>query len=405
MARHGERSEPLFDKGRNEKGMKTNTSKTASTGSGRMGAPSRRAGKALRRNERADRMRDFIERRMPFEMRERALRGWARGYKEQLALLLEAFGARRVNGRIASFRTRESRGEVLYPAFAVLRQLGYKIDNVMCLRTAHVQALMARWVAEGNAASTINQRLSVLRIFAGWIGKAGLVPPVAKLGALGFDPSVAGRKSTAQRDKSWDRPETDKEAILAAIEGYDLRYGLIFRLCDMFGLRKQEAVRWCPHEHDWEREIAVLVGAKNGKERRVPFSEPAARALIERCKAAVEPKDSMSGKALRNLKQAREHFAYVARRFGVTFSQLGITAHGLRHGFVQRRTEEDTGAHAPVKDPDAPWPQTPQAREARRRVMEAVGHSRPTVITGYTGAARRTNRAVLRRSRRDRDGD
>ncbi|MGE0357291.1 MAG: hypothetical protein AB7P08_10285 [Burkholderiales bacterium] len=113
----------------------------------------------------------------------------------------------------------------------------------------------------------------------------------------------------------------------------------------------------------------------------------------------------MSGKALRNLKQAREHFAYVARRFEVTFSQLGITAHGLRHGFVQRRTEEGTGAPAPVKDPDAPWPQTPQAREARQRVMEAVGHSRPTVITGYTGAARRTNRTVLRRSRRDLDGD
>lgn len=235
-----------------------------------MGAPSRRAGKALRRIERAERMRDFIERRMPFEMRERAIRGWARGYQVQLALLLEAFGARRVNGRNASFRTRESRGEVLYPAFAALRQMDYKIDNVMCLRTAHVQALIARWVAEGNAASTINQRLSVLRIFAGWIGKAGLVPPLAKLGALGFDPSVAGRKSTAQRDKSWDRSEIDKEAILAAIEDYDLRYGLIFRLCDMFGLRKQEAVRWCPHEHDWEREIGCWWVPKTARSEGCP---------------------------------------------------------------------------------------------------------------------------------------
>ena len=378
-------------------------------------APSRESDHAGRSRSKAkkDRVRDrkenarrklnaWVERCLPPEVREQAKARWFNGgTREQLAILLKSFGSIRENGKVASFETLKARQETLYLAFGQLRdELGCKMADVRVFKAKHVRRLIGLWIAKGNEPSTINKRLSILRTFARWIGKPGVVPGVDKLAHVGYSPKVAARRSAATEDKSWGHVE--KEALIARVEQYDLRYGLILRLQDLFGLRKLEAIMFCPHEDhregfiqvwdgepakSWEH-LAILAGTKGGRFREVIVETDAQRALITRCKAVVEPQDSMSGKLLRSLQAARRRYDSVAGKFGIRKRALGKTGHGLRHGYVHEQYRQAFGQEPPVRDPESPRPKGPNARQKRKEIMLAVGHSRPTIITAYSGPAR-----------------
>src|SRR5471030_2753351 len=92
-----------------------------------------------------------------------------------LNLILKEHATVRTNGRVASDRTTTSYGEVLHLAFETLTTLGYRIQNPENLRDVHVAALCQHWYSNGKKPSTIREYLSKLRIFAGWMGKKGLV--------------------------------------------------------------------------------------------------------------------------------------------------------------------------------------------------------------------------------------
>lgn len=391
----------------------------------------------------------WVDANLPMAMRARAKACWFRGWKQQLALLLEAYGGRREDGGVASFETQRSRSDVLYLAFGQLREkLGCKLQDVRVFRTRHLQRLIAHWKESGIEASTINLRLSVLRTFARWIGKAGVVPGVKDLGSIGFEPEVAARVTYATRDKSWDatdattdhhssaasakgtsrrqRPTTDdpvasverqrgvrdrglvlpalgagidanagdlvpsqfdKEGVLAAIDAADRRYGLIFRVQDAFGLRRLEAIMFRPHEDDRGDHLAILAGTKGGRSRKVPIATAAQRALVNECKEAVEKGDSLSGKDL-TLKAARRRYKHLAEKVGITRAGLGVTGHGLRHGYLHREYRREVGVDVPVRDASAPRPRGRIARDARRRLAEAMGHSRTSILTAYGGTHR-----------------
>jgi len=331
----------------------------------------------------------WVDRQLPMAMRARAKACWFRGWRQQLALLLEAHGRRREDGGVASFETHRSRSDVLYLAFGQLRErLGCKMQDVRAFRTRHLKRLIAHWTSQGIEASTINLRLSVLRTFARWIGKAGVVPGTKELASLGFERETAARVTYATQDKSWDRSlaPIDKHAMFREIEGVDFRYGLIFRMQDAFGLRRLEAIRFCPHEDDRGDHLAILAGTKGGRLRHVPVESAEQRALVDACKAAVAVNDSLSGKEV-SLKLARRRYKHLAEKFGITRRGLGVTGHGLRHGYAHREYRDALGVDAPVRQPDAPRPGRERAKDGKRRIAQALGHSRPAIVTAYTGRA------------------
>jgi integrase len=87
--------------------------------------------------------------------------------------------------------------------------------------------------------------------------------------------------------------------------------------------------------------------------------------------------------------QALRRFTYVLERFGITKAQLGVTAHGLRHEFANRRLEH-LGVVSPVRD--GAEGQQPGQEEAAAKliVSEELGHSRLDVTTAaYFGTNRR----------------
>ncbi|MCA9302991.1 MAG: hypothetical protein KC996_02605, partial [Phycisphaerales bacterium] len=99
------------------------------------------------------------------------------GWKASLAAVLKAHNAAKVNGSVASHATRDKRADVLYAGFKLLRELGYKLDTVHSFRGKHMRVLAKAWEDRGLSPSTLQNNLSTFRIFASWIGKAGMVEP------------------------------------------------------------------------------------------------------------------------------------------------------------------------------------------------------------------------------------
>src|SRR5713226_7827057 len=92
-----------------------------------------------------------------------------------LIQLIVIFGRTRTNGEIASHSTTTSVAQALHTCFNNLYDLGYNIQDPKNLDGRHVAALCRHWHQRTLKVSTIQSRLSALRIFSGWIGKPGMV--------------------------------------------------------------------------------------------------------------------------------------------------------------------------------------------------------------------------------------
>jgi len=80
-------------------------------------------------------------------------------------------------GKVVSYATQKQRRDVLLQGFRVIRSHGFKFKTVQTLRTKHIECLVRHWETTGLSAATIQNRLSIFRTFATWIGKDGLVRP------------------------------------------------------------------------------------------------------------------------------------------------------------------------------------------------------------------------------------
>lgn len=85
-------------------------------------------------------------------------------------------------------------------------------------------------------------------------------------------------------------------------------------------------------------------------------------------------------------RQAQGHFYYLMRKLGATHEQLGVSPHGLRHGFLQDEYEYYAGVPAPVKATGI----LPADRMEHKQAMLAVslegGHYRESATGMYCGS-------------------
>lgn len=300
------------------------------------------------------------------------------GWKASLAAVLKAHNNAKVDGSVASHATRDKRADVLYAGFKLLREQGYKLDSVQSFRGKHMEVLAKAWEERGLSSSTLQNNLSTFRIFAGWIGKAGMVERTDKY----VSPGAASRSSINTQDKSWTAAGVDVAAKLAEVAAKDARVGLQVALQAIFGLRAREAMQLRPHVADKGPYLALTVGTKGGRDRVVPIDTPEKRELIDRAKTFAASKLASTSDPNRTLAQAKNHYYHVLRACGITRAD-GITGHGLRHGYANDRYEQIAGQPSPVRGGTAPDPDTDQA--ARLEVAEELGHSRESVTTHYLG--------------------
>ncbi len=252
-----------------------------------------------------------------------------------------------------------------------LKRAGFCNMRPTSLKGKHVDALLERWNADHLSAGTIKNRLSHLRWWAEKVGKAGVIPADnAKLGIPLRQPT--GNGGNKARDLNSDRLDRVTDAHVR----------MSLRLQQVFGLRREEAIKFQPAYADKGNHI-VLKGSwtKGGRPRTVPITTTEQRVVLDEAHALAG-----SGSLI------PAHKSYIEQRhiYDGQCKAAGLSnMHGLRHAYAQTRYEALTGWKSPTADGPAVRELTPEQRaidiEARQQISHELGHGRIAIVATYIG--------------------
>jgi integrase len=334
-------------------------------------------------------------------------------WKGELKEILDKNNGRHATrDKLIGHSTRDSRGNGLFRMFGLLRRIGLRVMP-RNLGERHIRALVAYWTADLEFASElkernvdleplttplsaayIQQQLSFLRTFAGWIGKPGLVKS-----AKAYAPAeLVTRQLAATRDRTFSGNGVDKAAVLAEVAAYDEYVGVQLEVMVAFGLRLKEAVMFNPHisevpahalpasaaDTSYLAFLRIKRGTKGGRLRYTAIRNEAQRVALDRAKALARHHGHIGRPGL-TLKQALRRFSDVLRAVGVTRRDRGVTPHGLRHEFAADLFFENAKVEPPIRG-GAVDAHTMNA--AYLEVARQLGHGRPNISTAYLGRRR-----------------
>jgi len=288
--------------------------------------------------------------------------------------------------RDCSPKTRLERRSNLRRCFAELYELGFRLESPTSLKQKHAHALACYWREKGLSAKTIHGLFSNLREFCRWINKRGVVLDIYEY--FKDDHELIARKTAAQEDLSWESRGIDLNEIFSLAKEIDPRFELLLRLMRNFGLRVKEAIEFRPavataldDEH-----LLVTHGTKGGKQRIVKIRNERQRQVLQDAKAMVHPHiNSRIRWPDKTWKQAQAHFYHLMRRIAATKDLLDISAHGLRHAFLQEEYQLYSGVPAPIKG-STDLPNHAEHQRAMLAVSMQAGHYRPSISTSYCGS-------------------
>ncbi|WP_186031986.1 integrase domain-containing protein [Burkholderia gladioli] len=291
----------------------------------------------------------------------------------------EIHSTTRISMRALSIKTQEYRATAICKAFVELREGGFALQTPWSLKAKHIKYLVERWVEDKQSGGTIENKLTYMRALAQWMGKANLVGTLADY----VDRREAGleRNYVATEDKSWVANGVDAAAKIEEISRTCPYTAVQLKLQAAFGLRIEESFMLRPLEAVRDsRTLDVTRGTKGGRPRQVPIERKIA--ILEE---AARLSNGVTGSTIpagRTLKQWRDWYYYVLAKHGVTKNGIGVTSHGLRHEYLQTLYEEVAEVPAPIKGSGA-RPDPAAHAEAKRRVVVAAGHSRPSKANAY----------------------
>lgn len=185
-----------------------------------------------------------------------------------LESILAANAHIRVNGRVTSERTATQRAEALRSFFRLLvERAGFKIEKPENIGDRHVKAAVKIWTEDELSPKTIQGYLSTLRIFCGWIGKAGLVKDIYH-----YLPDVPKEKlrtkTVAEKSKSLAANGVEVMEKIELALSLDWRFGCMLMMQVAFGLRRIEAIRVIPWKVDLGEKVAAQY-TKGGRPRDI----------------------------------------------------------------------------------------------------------------------------------------
>ncbi|WP_195763755.1 integrase domain-containing protein [Pseudoduganella rivuli] len=337
-------------------------------------------------------------------------------WKAQLDTILKRHnGQHAVRAKVVSHSTMEARGKGLFRSFALLRSLGYE-PSPYNLRNQHIGALVRYWTAEppspsialsgGRNASLrsapysaayIQQQLSFLRVFAGWIGKPGMVLDAEKYTK---NPATVRRTYTVTKDKGWSGNGVDINTTIDAVAKLDEYVAVQLQMMIAFGLRRKEAIMFRPHAAEvpayalpascavLDRYISFLRikrGTKGGRLRFAAIRTPEQVKALAVARTVARFPHSHLGRPGLTLKQSLDLFSNVVRSAGITKKELGVTPHGLRHEFAGDLYFEIASIPAPVRGGD-PCSDPDTLKAAYLEVANQLGHGRRQIVNAYLGS-------------------
>lgn len=312
--------------------------------------------------------------------------------------ILAANAGTRVNGCRGADRTATARAEALRAFFRMLvKRAGLKIEKPENIGTRHIEAAVKIWRDDELSAKTIQNYLSTLRIFCGWIGKPGLVKDIYYY--LPDVPKAELRtKTVAEKSKSLAANGIEVIEKIELALSIDWRFGCMLMMQVAFGLRRIEAVRMKPWKVDFGNKISVTE-TKGGRPRDIYIESPVQREALDFVKSKVKGKNEtlgwrerVDGKPFANsnvaeasLKYSENRYDYLIQKLGLTRQMANCTGHGLRAQFAENAallkgfipmTLGGTSGKMPRDELDV----------ARLQVSELLGHSRLSVTGAYYGS-------------------
>lgn len=307
-----------------------------------------------------------------------------------LTMILAENAFKRTNGRTASDRTTTAYGEVLRMCIDQLNDLGFKLQNPRNLNEAHITALCQYWHKEGKKISTIQEYLSKLRVFSGWIGKGGMAKSLAK-----YLPDVDREKlkvsKVAKQSKSWSENGVDIVQKIEEADALDWKFGLMIRMMLAFGLRRKEVTHNKPWKADHGDKLVIYFGeAKGGRPRDIYIDNGEQRIVLDFVKSKLNKNEHLGwetdtrGKPATLKYNIRRYNDYMAR-IGITKLKDGVTGHGLRAQYA-----ENSAIIAKMIPPTLGGTRGQMDRGdldvKRAQISELLGHSRISVTASYYGS-------------------
>ncbi|PKO71529.1 MAG: hypothetical protein CVU20_06615 [Betaproteobacteria bacterium HGW-Betaproteobacteria-14] len=300
--------------------------------------------------------------------------------------ILEANNKRRAShpGTVCSLETRRERRLILRRCFAELWEIGFRLKRPGALGDRHIQALATRWYEEGLVVASWHNRISILRTFSEWIQKPGMVRDVQDY----FQGIDTTRVTAAQTNRAWQPNGVMPEDVIEQARQLDERLALYLELQFEFGLRVKESIEMRPAHCLVEsgKAIEIYEGTKGGRLRRVDILNDDQRRVFDMARDVAAR--TRSGRLRWNdltWRQAQRRFYYQMNKLGITRKQLGITAHGLRHGYAQDRYRDLTGQPPPLMVGEGKLIDRDAHHQAGIQVARDLGHGRPGVSTSYYG--------------------
>jgi len=264
----------------------------------------------------------------------------------------------------------------------IKREGGFDLQSPFNLKQKHLFFLGRYWESKQLAASTLQNRWSIWKMFCNkWLKKNGFCRPIEH---YLLNPDAAKRTYAAQEDHSWSAKVDPLEKIkeVAAIDVIVARQ-LMLQL--LFGLRRKEAIMFKPIAYDHGTVIELTDGTKGGRRRLVPVETETQRAFLDSMKQLAKYRNTSMGHPGLRLDQDLNRFNYVMAKAGLTRKDAGLTSHGLRHQYANDRLEFLSGQPSPVRSGKAPV-DLEAFNAAREIVTEELGHSRISITTAYHGS-------------------
>ncbi|MBX9901811.1 MAG: integrase domain-containing protein [Burkholderiaceae bacterium] len=311
------------------------------------------------------------------------------GWQSRLKILLAENNHQKSNGRgNLSYQSQSDRSDRLFRIFNTLTKvLKFGIEDPANLKPKHIQAIIEFWVEKKLSAATIENYLTILRLFCKWINKRGMVKSLSD-----YAPGMK-RTYAAQVDRSPQFNGADFWRLWDEVSQKDGNVGRQLLLVMAFGARRKEAVMFMPLIHDKGLYVELVSGTKNGKARTVPIDSELKREVLCKLKKYVSEKYGYGkahiGHPEKTLAQNLKRYSYILGACGLTKDDLGFTGHGFRQEYMIEQLAK-RGVVATIRGGSGQAMTKLETEVAYLQVSDQAGHSRTSVMTAYAGARRKT---------------
>ncbi|WP_423680255.1 integrase domain-containing protein [Undibacterium sp. WLHG33] len=283
-------------------------------------------------------------------------------------------------------KTQRMRSLCILAAIELLQNEGnYRFESMSSLKEKHIHYLLDHWIAKNHTRGTIENKITYLATLARWLRKTNLVKAADEYEQL---KKLETRSGITMNDKSWEAVGIDAQKVIGLIAIENKHIGVQLLLQITFGLRTEESMLLRPADVIMRRKeytyLMISDGTKGGRPRRIDVQNEQDLDVIYLAETLANRKSRSTIPAEYTLNEWKNIYYYTLSKYGFTKKNLGVTAHGLRHQYMQNLYQQLTGTDSPVRGGEQPSKDI--LTQARQIITEHAGHSRASKANAYIGS-------------------